>query len=116
MTFSGTAGVAETVFQAVGSGSASGASTATLITVNLTGNERAAAFHGRAVSAIGEWREVHGIGYMIPETGWVLHSEGGTGLGLLLPGLTSVALAIPVGSEGDWIGQLSIEFTQNYAP
>lgn len=109
--FTGTAGVGDTSYAAVGR-----ATSGCLIEVSLAGNERAATFHGGAVSASGARREVHGIGYMVPETGWALHSEGGTGLGLLLTSLTSVALAIPEGSEGDWIGSLRIDFTQNYTP
>lgn len=109
--FTGTAAVGDTSYTAIGR-----ATSGILVEVGLTANERAATFHGRAISASGEFREVHGIGRMIPETGWVLCPEAGTGLGLLQPDLTSVALAIPAGSEGDWTGQLSIEFTQNYAP
>jgi hypothetical protein len=114
MGFTGEAGVGENLYQAVGSGSTTGSSTTPIITVDLQGNERAARFRGRVVSASGERRDIEAIGYMVPEEGWVVH-DSGIDCALTATG-TTVEFSV-VGESGSdfWIGHLEISFTQDYA-
>jgi|GEM_PF-3729650 len=111
-----TSSVSDTSFQAVGSGSTSGTSTATLAHVGLTANERAAKFRGVVVSASGDRQVVDAVGYMVPEVGWLIYSTPGSAQ-VSVNSLLYADLTI-TGTSGsvDWIGFLDITFTQNYAP
>jgi hypothetical protein len=106
-------------YSAVGSGTTVGAETLLLAHINLTANERAAKFHGTVVSSTGVQNEVYGVGYMIPEIGWVITSSGSTSAQLQVNPLNPLIVDLSAtGGTGtvQWIGYLDIAFTQNYAP
>jgi hypothetical protein len=115
MVFIGEAGIGETKFRAIGSGSTIGTAETILAEIDLTGNERAAVFHGLAISDQGEVREVHAIGFMVPEEGWTVRFSG---VGCSLTATATTVEFSVVGTTGthNWIGHVTIEFTQNYAP
>lgn len=121
MTFTSAVPVGDSSYRAVGSGSTTTTTTADLVVLDLTGNERAAEFSGVAVSDQGDIEEIFGVGFMVPEEGWkVFAGNAGGGSLLLVSSASPTILTFAVSGEsftGDrnWIGSLSIEFTQNYA-
>ena len=114
--FSGTAAVDAAAFTCAGSGATTGSAAVELCRVNLQGNERAALFHGVAVSETGDTQEVSAVGWMVPDEGWVVSAQDGD-LQVSLVGSPSTTVLLSVaGGETTWRGWLEISFTQNYAP